>query len=120
MVEKGSDPIALWQKMIGEMEKGFSAFANQALAPQLAKATDQAGAVPAAAQKQLGDFIEKYLVNMNLPSRVQMVGIAERLQHIEQQLAELKVMLQQMNTTAPQAGAIAPPRSRRRPPADPK
>jgi hypothetical protein len=120
MVEKGSDPIALWQKMIGEMEKGFSSFANQALAPQLARATDQAGAVPTAAQKQLGDFMEKYLVNMNLPSRAQMVGIAERLQNIEQQLAELKVMLQQMNTPAPQAGvAIAPSRSRRRPP-DPK
>ena len=31
MADKGSDPIALWQKMISEMEKGFSAFANQAL-----------------------------------------------------------------------------------------
>lgn len=120
MVEKGSDPIALWQKMIGEMEKGFSAFANQALSTQLARATDQAGGVPPATQKQLGDFMEKYLVNMNLPSRAQMVGIAERLQHIEQQLAEIKVTLQQMNTPAPQAGvAIAPPR-KRRPPAEPK
>jgi hypothetical protein len=121
MVEKSTDPIVLWQRMIGEMEKGFSAFANQALSPQLARATDQAGAVPAAAQKQLGDFMEKYLVNMNLPSRAQMVGVAERLQNIELQLAEIKVMLQQMNTPVPQTGvSIAPPRSRRRPPAEPK
>jgi hypothetical protein len=123
MIEKGSDPIALWQKMIGEMERGFSAFANQALSSQLSRATDQAGGVPPAAQKQLGDFMEKYLVNMNLPSRAQMVGIVERLQNIEEQLTEIRAALQQqMNAAAPQAvDEVAPrPRTRRRPPAEPK
>jgi len=122
MVEKGSDPIALWQKMIGEMEKGFSAFANQALSSQLSRGADQAGEVPAAAQRQLGDFMEKYLVNMNLPSRAQMVGIVERLERIEEQLTEIRAVLQQMNTVAPQAMAAAAPRprTRRRAPAEPE
>jgi SMC interacting uncharacterized protein involved in chromosome segregation len=121
MVEKGSDPIALWQQMIGEMEKGFSAFANQALSPQLERGMNQAGTVPASAQKQIGDVMEKYLVNMNLPSRAQMAGIAKRLQNIEVQLAELKVILQQVNAVAPQVGVVtAPQRSRRRPAGEPK
>jgi hypothetical protein len=47
MVEKDGDPIALWQKMIGEMEKGFSAFADQSLSSQLAP--DEPGGTPAAA-----------------------------------------------------------------------
>jgi hypothetical protein len=122
MVEKSGDPIALWQKMIGEMEKGFSTFANQALSAQLPRGADQAGGIPAAAQKQLGEFMEKYLVNMNLPSRAQMVGIVERLQNIEEQLTEIKATLQQMSATAPQAvvEATPRPRARRRPSAEAK
>src|ERR1700761_4419495 len=94
--DKGSDPIALWQKMVGEVEKGFNAFANQAMSsPEFSKAMNQAGGATAGAQKQFGEFMEKYLLNMNLPSRAQMVGMAERLQNIEAQLNEIRAVLQQ-------------------------
>jgi hypothetical protein len=123
MADKGSDPVALWQKMIGEMEKGFNAFANQTMSsPEFSKAMNQAGSASAGAQKQFGDFMEKYLLNMNLPSRAQMVGMAERLQNIEGQLGEIKTMLQQMNAAGGGAsattGAPRPPRTKR-PPAPP-
>ena len=83
MADKSNDPVAMWQNMIGEMEKGFNAFANKAMeSPEFSKAVNQVGGVSAGAQKQLGDMMEKYLVGMNLPSRAQMVGMAERLQSI--------------------------------------
>jgi SMC interacting uncharacterized protein involved in chromosome segregation len=119
MADKGSDPIALWQKMVGEMEKGFNAFANQAMSsPEFSRAMNQAGGATAGAQKQFGELMEKYLLNMNLPSRAQMVGMAERLQNIESQLNEIKAMLQQMNAAAAPAGfgAPRPPRTKRPPP----
>jgi hypothetical protein len=119
MADKGSDPVALWQQMIGEMEKGFNAFANQTMtSPEFSKAMNQAGGASAGAQKQFGDFMEKYLLNMNLPSRAQMIGMAERLQNIENQLNEIKVMLQQMNAgNAPSvySSAPRPPRTKRPP-----
>jgi hypothetical protein len=123
MADKSNDPVALWQTMIGEMEKGFNAFANQAMSsPEFSKAMNQAGGVSAGAQKQFGELMEKYLLNMNLPSRAQMVGMAERLQTIESQLNEIKAMLQQMNAAsgAPSgyAGVPRPPRTKR-PPAPP-
>jgi hypothetical protein len=120
MADKGSDPVALWHTMIGEMEKGFNAFANQAMtSPEFSKAMNQAGGASAGAQKQFGDFMEKYLLNMNLPSRAQMIGMAERLQNIESQLNEIKVMLQQMNAgSASSAYSVAPrPPRTKRPPA---
>jgi SMC interacting uncharacterized protein involved in chromosome segregation len=121
MADKSNDPVAMWQHMIGEMEKGFNSFANQAMAsPEFSKVVNQVGGVSAGAQKQLGDLMEKYLVGMNLPSRAQMVGIAERLQSIEGQLNEIKAMLHQFqsNTGAPQGGSAAPrPPRTRRPPA---
>jgi hypothetical protein len=122
MADQSNDPLAFWQKMIGEMEKGFNAFANQAMAsPQFSKAINQAGGVTAGAQKQLGELMEKYLVSMNMPSRSQMVGMAERLASIEGQLNEIRTLLLQMNgisgmTKDSVAAAPRPPRTRRPPP----
>ena len=124
MADKSSDPVALWQNMIGEMEKGFNAFANQAMAsPQFSKAVNQMGGATAGAQKQLGELMEKYLVAMNMPSRAQMVGMAERLQSIEGQLNEIKAMLHQMQGSRTDASSgysqtPRPPRTKRPPSAD--
>jgi SMC interacting uncharacterized protein involved in chromosome segregation len=121
MADKSNDPVALWQNMIGEMEKGFNAFANQAMAsPQFSKVVNQVGGATAGAQKQLGELMEKYLLTMNLPSRSQMIGMAERLQSIEGQLSEIKAMLHQMQGAATDAPggspqAPKPPRTRRPP-----
>ena len=121
MADKSSDPVALWQNMIGEMEKGFNAFANRAMAsPEFSKVVNQVGGVTAGAQKQLGDLMEKYLLSMNLPSRAQMVSMAERLAAIEGQLNEIKALMHQVhgNPAVPGgAGSAAPrpPRTRRPP-----
>ena len=121
MADKSNDPVAIWQNMIGEMEKGFNSFANKAMeSPEFSRVVNQVGGVSAGAQKQLGEMMEKYLVNMNLPSRAQMVGMAERLQGIEAQLTEIKALLQQVhhNSGAPQGGypaAPRPPRTKRPP-----
>src|ERR1700685_4087837 len=121
MADNSNDPVALWQNMIGQMEKGFNAFANQAMAtPEFSKVVNQVGGATAGAQKQLGDLMEKYLVSMNLPSRAQMVSMAERLQSIEGQLNEIKALLRQgpNNSSTPEGGyaaAAKPPRTRRPP-----
>ena len=123
MADKSNDPVALWQNMIGEMEKGFNAFANQAMAsPQFSKVMNQVGGTTAGAQRQLVELMEKYLVSMNLPSRAQMVSMAERLASIEGQLNEIKTILQQIHgqTGAPNAPATPRPPRTKRPPSPPE
>lgn len=120
MTDKSNDPIAMWQKMVGEMEKGFNSFANQAMSsPEFSQAVNRAGGVAAGAQKQLGDLMEKYLVSMNLPSRDQVTGLAERLQSIEGQIGEIKSMLSQMAVSSGISQgsdtALRPPRTKRPP-----
>jgi SMC interacting uncharacterized protein involved in chromosome segregation len=121
MADKDNDPVAIWQAMIGEMEKGFNSFANQAMAsPEFSKAVNQVGGATVSAQKQFGELMEKYLVSMNLPSRAQIVGMAERLQSIENELNEIKAMLHQMQRASSDAdngsaGAPRPPRTKRPP-----
>jgi hypothetical protein len=121
MADKSNDPVAIWQNMIGEMEKGFNAFANKAMeSPEFSKVVNQVGGVSAGAQKQLGDMMEKYLLTMNLPSRAQMVSMAERLQSIEGQLNEIKALLHQVHGSSGAsdgrpAAAPRPPRTKRPP-----
>ena len=120
MADKGNDPAAIWKSMLGEMEKGFNSFANQAMtSPEFSKVMNQVGGATAGAQKQLGELMEKYLLAMNLPSRAQMVGMAERIQAIEGQLNEIKALLHQVhhNSLAQASGSVAPrpPRTKRPP-----
>ena len=121
MADKSNDPFAIWQNMLGEMEKGFNTFATRAMeSPEFSKVVNQVGGVSAGAQKQLGEMMEKYLLTVNLPSRAQMVDMAERLQSIEGQLAEIKALLNQVhnNSGAPAGGypaAPKPPRTKRPP-----
>jgi SMC interacting uncharacterized protein involved in chromosome segregation len=110
----------MWQKMVGEMEKGFNSFANQAMSsPEFSQAMNRTGGVAAGAQKQLGELMEKYLVTMNLPSREQVTALAERLQSIEAQIGEMKSMLSQMAASSGISqgfdGAPKPPRTKRPP-----
>ena len=52
MADKSTDPVAIWQNMMGEMEKGFNAFATRAMeTPEFSKAVNQVGGVSAGAQK---------------------------------------------------------------------
>ncbi len=122
MADDSKDPFALWRKMMGEMEKGFNAFANQAMSsPQFSKTMNQAGGATVGAQKQLGNLMERYLLAMNMPSRAQMVDMAERLQSIEGHLNDIKTLLQQMNAMngmtrdSTAVAAPKPPRTRRPP-----
>jgi hypothetical protein len=120
MADKANDPFAVWQTMLGEMEKGFNAFANKAMAsPEFSKTMNQAGGATAGAQKQFVELMEKYLLSMNMPSRAQLVDMAARLQGIEAQLAEIKALLHGRNSTGGgTTGPAAPPRPPRtkRPP----
>ena len=120
MSDKSTDPAALWQTMLGEMEKGFNTFASQAMAsPEFSKVMNQAGSVGAGAQKQFGDMMEKYLLSLNMPSRAQMVDIGGRLQSIETQLSEIRALLLQSGAAADDiqaAPAPRPPRTKRPPP----
>lgn len=120
MANKSNDPVEIWHTMLGEMEKGFNSFATQTMtSPEFSKVMNQAGGMAAGAQKQFGDLMEKYLVGMNLPSRSQMVTMAERLQAIEAQLSEIKTLLYRMQDKSGAgerfAGAPKPPRTRRPP-----
>ena len=116
-----NDPAVVWRTMIGEMEKGFNAFANQAMtSPEFSRAMNGVGNVSAGMQKQLGELMEKYLSTMNLPSRAQMADLGDRLKAIEGQLNEITTLLRRTHGDAADldpghAPASRPPRTKQPP-----
>ena len=90
MADKDHDPAAAWQAMLGEMSKGFTTIANQAMSqPEIAKAVGQVSGATAEAQKQFGAMVEQYLAGLNLPTRAQMDDVEARLAAIEARLDQL-------------------------------
>jgi hypothetical protein len=105
MVDKADDAIALWQQMIGEMQKGFRAFGDQ-LSPG---SSDQSPAGPDSPQKRVADLMESYFAGMNLPSRAQLNALSDRLQAIEGELTEIKALLHEAQNPKPAQDAPRPP-----------
>jgi hypothetical protein len=113
MADKDNDPSAAWQAMFGEMSKGFTALASQAMAsPEIAKVVGQVGGATAEAQKQFGEMIESYLAGLNLPTRAQMDEFAARLSAIEARLDQLSAAVDPGRGADGGAAAPQPPRSK--------
>ncbi len=77
MTDKTNDPVAMWQKMMGEMEKGFNSFANQAISsPEFSQVDEPRGGVAAGAQSSSASSREKYSVSDEPAEPEQVAGLA--------------------------------------------
>src|SRR5258707_13748317 len=66
MADKSNDPAAIWQNMIGEMEKGFNCFSNQAMAsPEFSKVMNQAGGGARAGRNQRSLRLGRHLASLD-------------------------------------------------------
>ncbi|RJF75350.1 poly(R)-hydroxyalkanoic acid synthase subunit PhaE [Rhodopseudomonas palustris] len=100
MADKDNDPAAAWQAMLGEMSKGFTTLASQAMAqPEIAKAVGQVSGATAEAQKQFGTMVEQYLAGLNLPTRAQMDALEARLAAAEARIDQLTASIEQASGT---------------------
>src|SRR5829696_5503356 len=121
MADKGTDPAQMWQSFLGDMEKQFNSFSNQAMGSQeFSRMMGQMTGASAGARKAFGDFMEKYLAAMNLPSRAELVDLGERLHSIEGRLNDIMALLQKVHsdvvaTDQAASGAPRPPRTKRPP-----
>lgn len=119
MADKNTDPMQMWQNFLGDMEKKFNTFSNQAMgSEEFSRAMNQVTGVSVGAKKAFGDFMERYLAAMNLPSRSEMIDLGERLNTIESRLNEIMSLLQRVHAdVAASDGQTAPrpPRTKRPP-----
>lgn len=113
MVDKTGDAIALWQQMVGDMQKSFAAATKQALGSSSAARPGEQGSAMQGTQKQITELMENYFAGMNLPSRGQLNDMTQRLRAIEHELSEIKALMLQMANPAKPKPATPRPRVRR-------
>lgn len=119
MAEKGTDPVQMWHSFLADVEKQINSFSNQAMgSEEFSRAMGQMTGASAGAKKAFGDFMERYLAAMNLPSRNELVDLGERLHRIEGRLNEMMSLLQRVHADVATDGATGtprPPRTKRPP-----
>ena len=118
MADKNTDPVQMWHNFLGDMEKKFNTFSNQAMgSEEFSRAMNQVTGASAGAKKAFGDCMERYLAAMNLPSRSEMIDLGERLNTIESRLNEIMSLLQRVHAdvASSEGGTPRPPRTKRPP-----
>ena len=85
------DVMQLWRDWLTETERQFNSFFADAM-NQDAAARGVGGYVEMTAgfQRMMADFMQRYLEFMNMPSRTDVVGVAETLRAIEERLSRIE------------------------------
>lgn len=117
-----SDPLAVWREMLSQWEQNVNAIANRAMgSDEYSSSVNGAMAASLKLQETMRQFMAAYLAHANLPSRTEVLAIAERLAGVEARLDRMTALLETIAATrngdapAGAAPASAPP-PRQRPP----
>jgi hypothetical protein len=123
---KDNDPLALWRDMLSQWETSVNALANKTMASdEYSSAMHGAMGMTLKMQETVKQFMTAYLAATNLPSRTEVLAIAERLGDVEARLERMNALLQRIadaQTTGAPAAAPArprPPRTKSPPAAEP-
>jgi hypothetical protein len=107
----------IWRQLFRQWEEmGNSLGVDAMKTTEFSQAMNQATNLSMAAQSLFAQTFSKYLAAMNLPTRVDVSTVAERLSAIESRIEEIHLMLSDRQAgDAPSDRQIKPTRSRRPP-----
>jgi hypothetical protein len=116
--DKPADPMALWRDMLSQWETNVNALANKTMASD-EYSSSMHGAMGGMLKLQdtMKQFMATYLASANLPSRAEVLAIAERIGGVEARLDRMNALLERIADSrsangAALAPAATPPRPR--------
>jgi len=116
MAEKDQDPLAPWREMLSQWEQNVNALANRTMgSEEYSSSMNGAMGATLKLQETMRQFMAAYLASANLPSRSEVLGIAERLGGVEAKLDRISALLERIAQAKP-GEAPAPAPARPRPP----
>jgi polyhydroxyalkanoic acid synthase PhaR subunit len=91
MAEQATDPFQAWRDWMSESERQWNSFLNDAMATdQFSQGMGQFMDVYLNTQKTLNDTFGRFLSAFNLPTRTDVLDLANRLTHIEDRLGAIE------------------------------
>ncbi len=116
MVQKEFDPVRAWQDFVQKWEIEINEWSGKLTeSEQFSAIMGQATKLNLVAQKAWADQMESMLQALNLPSKVQIESLAERLDRIEDNIERMRLAMEQSGEPEA-AGAQPEPRRTRKPP----
>jgi hypothetical protein len=115
--EKPNDPMALWRDMLSQWETNANALANKTMASD-EYSSSMHGAMGGMLKLQdtMKQFMATYLASANLPSRAEVLAIAERIGGVEARLDRMNALLERIAASrSPDGTSLAPAAAPARP-----
>jgi hypothetical protein len=113
---KPTDPLGVWRDLLSQWEQNVNAVANRTMgSDEYSSSMNSAMGATLKLQETMRQFMATYLASANLPSRAEVLGIAERLGGVEARLDRIAALLERIvaaQTGPAAAPAAAPPRAR--------
>lgn len=113
------DPAEAFRETLTRWERGFDSLANQLMGTEgFSQSMNQMQDLRLGMQKLYKDFMTQNLNNANMPSRDDLLRVAESVQELNRRMVRIEAMLEDMlplkgqNTPAQRGG---PPRTRKPP-----
>lgn len=112
------EPLRLWREWFQKSEKSWNEAVTNLLGDdRIAKSAGKYLQEGLHAQRMFTDAMAKYLANLNLPSRVDILALSDRVGKVEDVLAGLQVEIHQLRRTLAERGLAS---SEESPPLRPK
>jgi hypothetical protein len=112
---KENDPLGVWRDLLSQWEQNVNAIANRTMgSDEYSSSMNSAMGATLKLQETMRQFMATYLASANLPSRAEVLAIAERLGGVEARLDRIAALLERLvAASSGEAGApAAPPRPR--------
>lgn len=116
MAEQPTDPFQAWRDWMSDSERQWNSFLNDAMATdQFSQGMGQFMDGYLNMQKTMSDTFGRYLSAFNLPSRTDVLDVANRLTHIEDRLGAIESALAATAKGNRGESSVAPSTQRDRP-----
>ncbi len=112
---KDKDPLAPWRDLLSQWEQNVNSLANRTMgSDEYSSSMNSAMGATLKMQETIRQFMAIYLASANLPSRAEVLGIAERLGGVESRLDRITALLERLAEARPGAATTpaSPPRPR--------
>lgn len=108
------DPSAQFQKIVGDWERGVDQFFNQMMGTeQFSQSMNEMQKMQLEFQKTFRDAMATNLLNMNMPSRDDILQISENVRLLDLRMSRIEEMLtSQLGSNEPKSKRKSPPRTK--------
>lgn len=113
-----ADPFAMWRDWVSQSERQWNSFLNNAMSTdEFSQSMGRMMDVYLGMQKNMNETMGRYFSALNIPSRNDILGLADRLGGIEDRLTSIESALSGMKagkaTTSEAPAGPRPPRTRK-------